>query len=160
MLVREALRRNQTEQKGAVTKVDGRERRRHARFAITANVSFKSESNFFSGKTTNISEGGLYIECSEELPLGAPISIDLTFFGVKATVNGEVMWVASGTSGEDYGFGIQFVDLAPKTKRAIEKFMRFRAPVELDLYDSPPESPGPPPLPSKRRSPPPNHIPS
>lgn len=138
--------------------MDGKERRRHARFAISANVSFRSESNFFSGKTKNISEGGLYIECDQGPPLGALISIDLTFFGVKAVVSGEVMWVATGTTGEPVGFGIQFVDLAPKTKRAIEKFMRFRAPAELDLYDSP-ESPGPPPLPSKRRPTPPQRTP-
>ena len=76
----------------------GSERRRYPRFRISAEVDFGSESNFFAGKTKNISEGGLFIETDVELPVGTSVMVDLGLMDIHATVEAEIMWVISPTS--------------------------------------------------------------
>ena len=127
-----------------------KERRRHPRVSIAIEVDVQSEHNFYVGRTRDISVGGLFLETTIGIDIGARVGLNLTLDGRKFKLEGEVMWTLAMDDGVTSGVGVSFVTLAPAAKRAIEAFMKKREPEGIDVE---PEGPQPPPLPYDDASP-------
>jgi uncharacterized protein (TIGR02266 family) len=128
----------------------GQERRSHPRVAISVDVDFSSGSNFYTGRTRDISVGGLFIETAVGLPVGSEIAVRLRISGREFSVHGEVTWALLDLSGTQTGVGVRFLDLDAEARATIDDFMKERPPMDFDsepvLEDDEPPG-GPPPLP-------------
>jgi uncharacterized protein (TIGR02266 family) len=104
-----------------------------ARVAMQTQVDLASDSNFFTGFSTNISEGGLFIATVNVLPPGTPV--DVTFSlpaGARLTVKGEVRWtreVNDRTPEVFPGVGVRFTEVDPAVVSQIKSFVQEREPL-------------------------------
>jgi uncharacterized protein (TIGR02266 family) len=104
-----------------------------ARVAMQTQVDLASDSNFFTGFSTNISEGGLFIATVNVLPAGTPV--DVTFSlpaGARLTVKGEVRWtreVNDRTPEVFPGVGVRFTEVDPTVVGQIKAFVQEREPL-------------------------------
>ena len=104
-----------------------------ARVAMQTQVDLASDSNFFTGFSTNISEGGLFVATVNVLPPGTPVDVTFTLpAGSRLTVKGEVRWtreVNDRTPDVFPGVGVRFTDVDPAVVSAIKKFVQQREPL-------------------------------
>jgi uncharacterized protein (TIGR02266 family) len=116
------------------------ERRQHPRLSISVEVDLRSEHNFYSAQTRDISVGGLFIETDVALPIGTRLRIDLKFLKKRIDTEVEVTWVlvGEGQQGQNVtaGVGVRFVDLPVAARNSIEKFMALRAPMDFQMIES------------------------
>jgi len=132
-----------------------KDNRHHPRLSIAVDVDVRSGSNFYAGRTRDLSVGGLFVETEVALPIGMQIEVELALPKGSFTLPCEVVWLLSDRSKQTVGLGVRFLDLPPPAKRAIETFMTVRSPVDFEapeLDESPPAS-GPPPLPRAETAP-------
>lgn len=115
------------------------ERRKHTRVSVEVEVDITSDSNFFGGTTRDMSAGGLFIETTSGIDIGAAITIQLTLDGKTHALPAEVMWALDRADGETFGIGVQFISLPPSSRNAIIAFMKQRAPLEFEMFDPEPE---------------------
>lgn len=105
-------------------------RRSTQRLAIDADVGFQSESNFYTGFTQDISEGGLFLATYNIQDLGTEMAVSFTLpDGYLVSAVGVVRWVREYnemTPDIHPGMGLQFTSLAPEDKHAIETFLDQR----------------------------------
>ena len=110
-----------------------RKRRELPRVAIRAEVDLSSDSNFYGGFSTNISEGGLFIATVMHPPRGAMVDVRLSLpDGGVIHARGVVRWtreVNDVTPDVMPGAGVQFIDLSAETARAISEFVSKREPL-------------------------------
>jgi uncharacterized protein (TIGR02266 family) len=108
----------------------GRER---GRVKLQAAIDLRSDSNFFTGFSTNISEGGIFIATVESVPRGTQVDLDFTLPGGRPLrVTGVVRWsreVNNRNPDLMPGVGVQFTDLAPEVASAISAFAARREPM-------------------------------
>jgi hypothetical protein len=129
-----------------------RERRRHPRVSLAVEVDLHSGSNFYAGKTRDISVGGLFVEAPVGLPQGSVVTLTLELGGSKHELPCVVVWhlhesspSGAPASGGVIGFGVEFGALPKNTREAIDRFMRERAPMDYEVsFD---DGTKPPPLP-------------
>jgi uncharacterized protein (TIGR02266 family) len=104
-----------------------------ARVAMQTQVDLSSDSNFFTGFSTNISEGGLFVATVNVLPTGTPV--DVTFSlpaGARLTIKGEVRWtreVNDRTPEVFPGVGVRFTEVDPAVVNQIKSFVQQREPL-------------------------------
>ena len=95
-------------------------RRRSIRLALHANVTMRSETNFFSAMTENISDGGIFVSTLSPPEIGEQVKLQITVDGEGAIiVTGIVRWLRSTEDGYS-GCGIQFINLADNARKAID----------------------------------------
>jgi len=111
------------------------DRRQHARVSVEVDVDVDTGSNFFVGKTRDLSMGGLFIETPIALPIGAAVSVQLKLKGKKHRLSSEVMWALDGADGATVGIGVRFSSPPPTSRNAILAFMKERAPVEFEMFE-------------------------
>ncbi len=108
-------------------------RRIHPRFPFEIEVTFRSEHNFFTGFTENISEGGLFVATHCPVPVGTTFPMSFTLQGrdEPIQVTCEVRWVRPYHDGLDSppGLGVRFLDLQPEARTAIQDFLKARGPI-------------------------------
>ncbi|MBK7860233.1 MAG: TIGR02266 family protein [Archangiaceae bacterium] len=108
-------------------------RRTDPRVRMQVKIDFTSDNNFYSGFSTNLSDGGVFIATVKLVPIGT--HVDLFFRlpngdGIEA--QGVVRWVREidDRSPENMpGLGVQFLNLADAAKVAIGAFVREREPM-------------------------------
>jgi hypothetical protein len=81
------------------------------------------ELNFASGKRTarisDISMGGCYVDSIAAVPVGEPVSIEITrSSGENVQFNGRVAYILEG-----FGFGVEFIDLTDDQVRFLERMV-------------------------------------
>jgi Tfp pilus assembly protein PilZ len=130
------------------------ERRKHPRVNLEVDVDVSSGSNFYAGRTRDISMGGIFVEMPVTPEVGTEIGLKLQVGKRQFAVVARCAWILTGSGGAPIGFGAEFTTLVPGAKRAIEAFMAKRDPMAFDLLDDveeepeePPAKKGPPPLP-------------
>jgi len=110
-----------------------RDRVTRDRVAMETAIDLRSESNFFTGFSTNLSEGGVFIATLAELPAGTSVELSLTLPGQPVMpVRGVVRWIreANDLAPERMpGLGVQFTDLQPDAARRIGEFLKGREPL-------------------------------
>jgi uncharacterized protein (TIGR02266 family) len=108
-------------------------RRETPRVQMQAAIDFGSESNFFTGFSTNISEGGLFIATVQYVPRGTQVDLRFTLpNGTQISAHGEVRWtreINDKTPEIFPGVGVQFTNLAPEAAHAIKQFVASREPM-------------------------------
>jgi uncharacterized protein (TIGR02266 family) len=108
----------------------GRER---GRVKLQAAIDLRSDSNFFTGFSTNISEGGVFIATVQPVARGTQVELDVTLPGGRPLrVSGVVRWsreVNTRTPDLMPGVGVQFTDLSPEVASAINAFVVRREPL-------------------------------
>jgi Tfp pilus assembly protein PilZ len=85
-----------------------------------------SEGAAFGGVAKDLSLGGLFIECSEDLPFGTKLTITLRLPGDldESKIPGVVRWNKPG------GIGVQFGLLGAKETHLLAQLMRQGKPIE------------------------------
>ena len=127
-----------------------KESRQHPRVSIAVDVDVASGSNFYAGRTRDLSLGGLFVETDVGLPIGLQVDVKLKLPKGTFTVRCEVMWLLSEGPLQTVGVGVRFLELSPGAKRAIEAFMAIRSPLDFESpeADEDVHAGGPPPLPT------------
>jgi uncharacterized protein (TIGR02266 family) len=104
-----------------------------ARFPLQTQVDLSSDSNVFTGFSTNLSEGGLFVATLSVLPVGTPVDLTFTLPGkVKIAVRGEVRWIREiddRTPDVFPGVGVRFLDLTAEASAALHRFVASREPL-------------------------------
>lgn len=106
------------------------ERRTAARADVTADIGFHTETNFYTGVSGDLSDGGLFLATTDVLPVGSTLTVSFMLPGGEhVTADGEVRWVRTRDSDPDLspGMGISFRDLSPQQTAAILAFLDRRA---------------------------------
>jgi uncharacterized protein (TIGR02266 family) len=126
----------ETEEKTPVTPKQPssqKEPRAAQRIRMQAKIDYSSDNNFYSGFSTNISDGGVFIATVKLVAIGT--QIDLFFRlpnGEGIEAHGVVKWVreVDDSAPENMpGIGVQFVQLPDSAKSAIMGFIREREPM-------------------------------
>ncbi|RKH01065.1 TIGR02266 family protein [Corallococcus sp. CA047B] len=109
------------------------EARSNGRVRMHTTIDMRSDSNFFTGFSMDISEGGIFIATVEAVPRGTSVDLDFTLPGGRPlTVNGVVRWARDGNDRTPElmpGVGVQFTALPPEVAHAISSFVATRDPM-------------------------------
>jgi len=114
------------------------DRRLEPRFAVAVAVTFESEHNFYTGLTSDLSGGGLFVATHLIRPVGERVQLRLTLPTYREPIDAitEVRWVramALSGGGGEAGMGLKFLQLAPKAKEAIKAFLKQRESLFFDV---------------------------
>lgn len=108
-------------------------KRQSARVRMQAAIDLHSDSNFFSGFSTNLGDGGIFVATVESVPHGTEVDLHFSLpTGERIDVTGVVRWsreVNDRAPDIFPGVGIQFVDLSPEAATAIHRFVASREPL-------------------------------
>jgi uncharacterized protein (TIGR02266 family) len=108
-------------------------RREAARVRMQAAIDLHSDTNFFTGFSTNISDGGIFVATVAHVPHGSEVELKFTLpSGEEIDTRGIVRWtreVNDKTPEIFPGLGIQFVDLDERAHQAIARFVASREPL-------------------------------
>ena len=103
---------------------------------MQAAVTFESESNFYTGFSTNLSEGGLFLATDNIQPRGTVIDLTVSLpNGLRVAVKGEVRWIREyneNTPDLMPGMGMQFIGLNPAIAQKMQAFLNERDPIFYD----------------------------
>jgi len=95
-------------------------RRKSLRLALHANVTMRSETNFFTAMTENISDGGVFVATLSPPAIGEIVKLQISVEGEGGiVVSGIVRWLRTSEDGYT-GCGIQFENLSPQGKIAVD----------------------------------------
>ena len=99
-------------------------RRSTARVELKAQVTVTSETNFFTGLSENISEGGVFISSLAPPELGTIIDTEISTGdgGQAIKVAAEVMWVRT-EQGQPVGCGCRFLNVDEVTAARLKDFI-------------------------------------
>lgn len=100
--------------------------RRTRRVPVCLGVGFDSESSTFSGVTSDISEGGVFVATHSLPPVGSEIELRLSLpAGPELQARGVVRWLRDANEANDAppGIGVQFSGLTDQDLRAIRAFV-------------------------------------
>jgi uncharacterized protein (TIGR02266 family) len=107
--------------------------RSSSRIPVQTQVDLSSDSNVFTGFSTNLSEGGVFVATLNLLPVGTAVDLTFSLPGkVRIAVQGEVRWtreVDDRAPDVFPGVGVRFVDLSPEAAQAIHRFVADREPL-------------------------------
>jgi DNA repair protein RadC len=102
------------------------DRRRSARLELKIPVDYGSVDAFFSEFSTNINEGGMFVEMETPAELDTPVQLQFRLPGSTepVQVSGRVAWRSDGKGEGPPGVGIEFQDLPHETREAINRIVR------------------------------------
>lgn len=104
-----------------------------SRVPMQTQVDLSSDSNVFTGFSTNLSEGGVFVATVNLLPVGTPVDLTFTLPGNhRITVKGEVRWtreIDDRVPDVFPGVGVRFVELGVDAAQALHRFVASREPL-------------------------------
>jgi uncharacterized protein (TIGR02266 family) len=107
--------------------------RTSSRIPVQTQVDMTSDSNVFTGFSTNLSEGGVFVATVNLLPVGTPVDLTFTLPGkTRITVKGEVRWtreIDDRVPDVFPGVGVRFVELGVDAAAALHRFVAEREPL-------------------------------
>jgi len=83
-------------------------------------------SELTTGRTLNISRGGIRLEMSSQLPLRARVRLSLAVGDEFVTVAGSVVYLEALDGGR-CSMGVQFTDLDPSSRRKLDEYVARHA---------------------------------
>jgi uncharacterized protein (TIGR02266 family) len=108
-------------------------RRVYPRVSLQAAIDLHSDTNFFSGFSTDLSVGGLFVATVAHAPIGSEIDLSFTLpTGEKIAAKGVVRWTREVNDKTPHvfpGLGVQFVGLEGQALNVIERFIAEREPM-------------------------------
>jgi type IV pilus assembly protein PilZ len=109
------------------------ERRKHVRILVRVLVDFESPDTYLYDYSSNLSEGGIFVETDTPHPIGTTLTLRFTLPGVDRVfeAKGEVKWQNNlGEKGNlpvpdlGRGMGIQFADMEDSDREILQKYVR------------------------------------
>ena len=99
------------------------DQRRSSRKPLEIRVDYSTVDALFSDFTSNINEGGLFIESSDPCPVDTIVKLQFRLPGVDDPIRtrGRVVWIDQG---EPTGMGIEFEDLDAAARARINHAVR------------------------------------
>lgn len=95
-------------------RASGPELREHPRVPYYLEANLYGDKSFASGVVTNLSIGGLYIECWDFFDIGDVVKIDVELPTGRLWCDALVKWVMDQVeAGQTPGMGVQFLRLKP-----------------------------------------------
>ncbi len=81
--------------------------------------------DFFEAVTENISEGGMLVQSTMTLPIGAGVSFRITLSDGDAVIQGfgRVIWLNHDEDGASNGIGIRFVYLSGTSSKLVHRIV-------------------------------------
>jgi uncharacterized protein (TIGR02266 family) len=111
------------------------ERRRTGRVKLDVEVSYETESHFFTGLGGDLSQGGIFVATYRHVPVGSSVTMELTLPAGTVRATGTVAWHRDGWEEGEPGLGIVFDPFELETREAIEEFCRERPPLYYDVVE-------------------------
>jgi len=110
------------------------ERRRAPRVALVTEVTLRSDSNFYTGFSCDLSDGGIFVATCDVRPPGTEVDLSFTLPGHRSPIQaaGVVRWIREyndRTPEVSPGMGIQLTSMASEDHAAVAKFIREREPL-------------------------------
>jgi uncharacterized protein (TIGR02266 family) len=114
------------------------DRRQEPRYAVAVAVTFESDHNFYTGLTSDLSGGGLFVATHQIRSVGERVQLHFTLPTLREPIEAvtEVRWVRATpmpSGGGEAGMGLQFLQLAPQAKEAIKAFLKKRDSLFFDV---------------------------
>jgi uncharacterized protein (TIGR02266 family) len=102
------------------------ERRRSARAELVVRVDYSTVDELFSEFTSDINEGGLFIETEKPRPMGTEVALCFNLPGSHRGVEtlGRVVRISSGEGSSPPGMGIEFDELTIAERQRINEIIR------------------------------------
>jgi uncharacterized protein (TIGR02266 family) len=102
------------------------ERRRSERTELIVRVDYSTVDELFSEFTSDINDGGLFIETENPRPAGTEVAMRFSLPGRDEAVEtvGRVVRVITGDDAGPAGMGIEFEALSDESSRAINELIR------------------------------------
>jgi CheY-like chemotaxis protein len=95
------------------------ERRRFRRINVSCKVSIESEGTQLTGSTLDMSMGGMFVQSSSALPVGAVAQVKVHLpSGPPLTFSTRVLRVSGGDC-----LGLQFENISPATSKSLQEFL-------------------------------------
>ncbi len=111
----------------------GEEHRHHVRVSLEAEIDLSSESQFFSGLSGDLSEGGLFVQTYRDVEVGSTVTVAFSLPNGKVETQGTVRWRRDASDSSPPGVGIAFGNLTGEEKALIHAFCTERAPIYYDV---------------------------
>lgn len=100
---------------------------------LRTDVTFDGPSNFYLGFEDDIAKGGLFLSTYNRQKVGTPVGLSVTLpSGYVVLTRGSVHWVYDPDDDSSPGFGVRFDALSADDRKAINDFIRIRAPMFYD----------------------------
>ncbi len=102
------------------------ERRRHSRVALEMRVDYTSVDAFFTEFSSNVNEGGMFVEMENAPDLGTQVQLqfDLPGHNESIQVEGRIAWTSDGKDDSPPGVGIEFQNLPLDARETINSIVR------------------------------------
>jgi uncharacterized protein (TIGR02266 family) len=102
------------------------DRRHSERHDLKIRVDYSAVDSFFSEFTSNINEGGMFVETETPAALDSQVQLQCRLPELERPVRltGRVAWISDGKAGSPPGMGIEFQDLPEETRRTINELVR------------------------------------
>ncbi|MFI5316784.1 MAG: TIGR02266 family protein [Myxococcota bacterium] len=103
-----------------------KDRRHSERENIKIPVDYSAVDAFFSEFTTNINEGGMFVETDAPQALDTRVQLQVRLPDLERPIKigGRVAWVSDGKADSPPGMGIEFQDLTPELRGTINELVR------------------------------------
>ena len=103
-----------------------KDRRKAERENVKVPVDYSAVDAFFSEFTTNINEGGMFVETETPPPLDATVQLQIRLPDLQNPIKlgGRVAWVSDGKGEGPPGMGVEFQDLTPQLRATINDLVR------------------------------------
>jgi|WetSurMetagenome_2_1015567.scaffolds.fasta_scaffold544386_2 uncharacterized protein (TIGR02266 family) len=100
----------------------------HPRVEMQVEVTLESDHNFYTGLSSNLSEGGLFVATKTPLPLGTRLVVRFALEGAGAPIDavGEVCWLRPGCADFPCGFGMRFLEIGAEALARVAAFVASR----------------------------------
>ena len=108
----------------------GDQRRTSERTLVEVDVGLLSDSNFFTGLSGDISQGGVFVATDNPLAPGATVTLYFTLPGGGAVrAEGSVRWARGAEEGRPAGMGVGFSSLGNRDRAVIAEYCARRPPL-------------------------------
>lgn len=105
------------------------QKRQFPRFALEAAVTVNAGGRFVTGRTSNLSKGGLCAMLDGQVPVGGRVVVELALIfendsvSEPLAVTARVVWCTAIQS--QYQVGLSFLPLAPDAMKFLDVFLKF-----------------------------------
>src|SRR5437879_7118399 len=102
---------------------DQDKRKGKPRIARRLPVRFGTDAKMYGGTATDISEGGLKIECTESFSINSVITVFVQFPRHSVRLRARVIWSSAASQGGSATMGLALTQPEPSLKRAVAEWL-------------------------------------
>jgi uncharacterized protein (TIGR02266 family) len=109
----------------SVARILGIPQRRHLRVPCRFTVGIVEGGRIHTGTLQNVSEGGIFLTTGRRFEAGMALRLRFNLPGVKDVIQvlGEIVRIEEITNDEEYGFGIQFLEMTDASRQGLKTFL-------------------------------------